>query len=319
MARNQAEPRKIRRLAQHHPYQIGPLEKAVRLAALLAELADDPFLANRLVLKGGTALNLYHGRLDRLSADADLNYVGQVDRAAMEGERAAVYARIEALAQELGYSVAIDLDDPAARVHLLRYTAANGNNDLIKVDLNMLERAPILVPVERRPPPPALEIDGPPVACLQLTELAGSKLATLLLRGACRDLFDVAALSKRTDIDWTLARKIALFHGFLDHVGLETMRLDRATSITQADFDRDLRNLVRKGDSVSLDELKGAALPLAEALVRLDDAEKAFLVELGNGRWEPLLLFGDLPFNPDMARHPGMEWRLRNPHARLPR
>lgn len=280
---------------------------------------EDPFLSERLVLKGGTALNLYHGRLDRLSVDADLNYVGQIDRDAMEAERAAVHARIEAIAQELGYAVAIDVDDHAARVFLLRYTAANGNRDLIKLDLNTLERVPVLVPVERRAPPAMLEIDGPPVACLRLDELAGSKLATLLLRGACRDLFDVASLAGRSDVDWKLARKIAVFHGLLDHVGFETMRLDRVASITQADYDRELRNLLRKGDAVSLDKLRATALPIAEATLRLDDGEEACRRELVAGRWDPGLLFGDLPVNPELAEHPGMKWRLQNPHARLVR
>ena len=289
------------------------------MAALLAELAEDRFLAGRLVLKGGTALNIYHGDLDRLSVDADLNYVGRIDRTEMEAERELMHDHIEAVAEELGYSVAIDLNDHAARVYLLRYIAANGNTDLIKIDLNMLERVPVLVPVDVRPAPPLLEIDGPPVACLQLTELAGSKLATLLLRGACRDLFDVAVLSKRTDIDWVLARKIALFHGFLDHAGLETMLLRRPEDITRTDFDRDLRNLLRKGDSVSLDELKAAVHPSLGTLFPLDDREESFRRELERGRFDLPLLFGDLPINHDLARHPGMEWRLRNPRARLPR
>lgn len=291
----------------------------MRLAAFLAELADDSFLADRLALKGGTALNLYHGHRARLSVDADLNYIGQLDRAAMEAERGPLFDRVEALAREMKYSVQLALDEPAARVYLLRYTGANGNKDHIKLDLNLLERAPLLLPVERRAPPAVLEIEGPPVPCLQLPEVAGSKLATLLLRGACRDLFDVAMLAPRKDVDWTLTRKIAIFHGFLDDVGLGTMRLDRVQDVTQADYDGGLRNLLRKGHEVSLDDLKAAAAPVADTVLRLDAEEEACRQALLRGEWRPRLLFGDHPVNPDLARHPGMAWRLRNPHARMPK
>lgn len=291
----------------------------MRLAAFLAEVADDPFLADRLALKGGTALNLYHGDVARLSVDADLNYIGQLDRAAMEAERGPLFDRVEALAREMDYVGEVALDEPAARVYLLRYTGANGNKDHIKIDLNLLERAPVLLPVQRRTPPAMLEIEGPPVPCLQLPEVAGSKLATLLLRGACRDLFDVAMLAPRKDVDWTLTRKIAIFHGFLGDVGLGTMQLGRLREVTEADYNRELRNLLRKGHEVSLDELRAAAAPVAESVLRLDGGEAACCQALLRGEWSPQLLFGDHPFNPDLTRHPGMEWRLRNPHARMPK
>jgi len=38
-------------------------------------------------LKGGTALNVFHLQLDRLSVDIDLNYVGALDRDTMLKER----------------------------------------------------------------------------------------------------------------------------------------------------------------------------------------------------------------------------------------
>ena len=43
-----------------------------------------PILTERLALKGETALNVFHLALDRLSVDIDLNYIGALDRAAME-------------------------------------------------------------------------------------------------------------------------------------------------------------------------------------------------------------------------------------------
>jgi len=50
-----------------------PLEKVLRLMALLDALSSHPFLKARIALKGGTALNLFHFDVPRLSVDLDLN------------------------------------------------------------------------------------------------------------------------------------------------------------------------------------------------------------------------------------------------------
>ena len=63
------------------------LEKAARLLAVLNAVREQPFLDGKLVLKGGTALNLFVFDVPRLSVDIDLNYVGNASRDAMLEER----------------------------------------------------------------------------------------------------------------------------------------------------------------------------------------------------------------------------------------
>ncbi|MBE3135182.1 MAG: nucleotidyl transferase AbiEii/AbiGii toxin family protein, partial [Acidobacteria bacterium] len=63
------------------------LEKVFRLMALLDALNSHPFLKTRIALKGGTALNLFHFDVPRLSVDIDLNYLGAVDRDTMLAEK----------------------------------------------------------------------------------------------------------------------------------------------------------------------------------------------------------------------------------------
>ena len=60
-----------------------PLEKVFRLMGLLDALNSHPFLKPRIALKGGTALNLFHFEVPRLSVDIDLNYIVAVDRERM--------------------------------------------------------------------------------------------------------------------------------------------------------------------------------------------------------------------------------------------
>ena len=63
------------------------LEKVIRLIDLLNAFKNNEFLQSRIALKGGTALNLFHFDLPRLSVDIDLNYVGSLEREFMLADK----------------------------------------------------------------------------------------------------------------------------------------------------------------------------------------------------------------------------------------
>ena len=67
-------------------FQTEPLEKVILLLELLEAIRSHPFLKERVVLKGGTALNVFKFDVPRLSVDIDLNYIGAVDRDGMLAE-----------------------------------------------------------------------------------------------------------------------------------------------------------------------------------------------------------------------------------------
>jgi predicted nucleotidyltransferase component of viral defense system len=81
------------------------LEKAAQLLGLLNALQSHPFLREKLVLKGGTALNLFVFDVPRLSVDIDLNYVGAEDREGMLAERPKVEQAAQAVFAREGFSV----------------------------------------------------------------------------------------------------------------------------------------------------------------------------------------------------------------------
>ena len=133
----------LQRLADETGHQAGTLEKVLRLLDLLQEIARDRVLADRLVLKGGTALNLFHLGLDRLSVDIDLNHVGALDRAAMEAERPAVDAALDRLLASRGYGVRRRPDEHAGGKWLVRCTSALGGNATLELDVNYMARQPL--------------------------------------------------------------------------------------------------------------------------------------------------------------------------------
>src|SRR3546814_112450 len=91
----------LQRIADETGHQLGTLEKVLRLLDLLQEIARDPVLSERLVLKGGTALNVFHLGLDRLSVDIDLNYIGALDRAVIPAPARRPAASSKVLAKRL--------------------------------------------------------------------------------------------------------------------------------------------------------------------------------------------------------------------------
>ena len=95
-------PAQLERMAAETSFQTEPLEKVLHLLELLEALLSHPFLADRLVLKGGTAINLFVLDLARLSVDVDLNYIGAVDRKTMLAERPKVEKAVQAVCKRQG-------------------------------------------------------------------------------------------------------------------------------------------------------------------------------------------------------------------------
>ena len=134
----------LQRIAGETGHQPGTVEKVLRLLDLLVELNRDPFLGGRLVLKGGTALNVFHLDLDRLSVDIDLNYIGGLDRAVMMRERQDVDAAINRLLGSLGYGVRRQPDEHAGGKWSSRFNSALGGNATLEVDIKGTSKNAIL-------------------------------------------------------------------------------------------------------------------------------------------------------------------------------
>ena len=114
------------------------LEKAMRLLGLLQALRSHPFLKRRLVLKGGTALNLFVFDLPRLSVDVDLNYVGAGERDTMVAERPGVEQAIQAVCGRLGLQVRRRPSEHAGGKWRLTYDSAQGHPGTLELDVNFL-------------------------------------------------------------------------------------------------------------------------------------------------------------------------------------
>ncbi len=219
----------LQRLADETGHQAGTLEKVLRLLNLLQEIAGDRVLADRLVLKGGTALNLFHLDIDRLSVDIDLNYVGALDRAAMEAERPDVDAALDRLLTSQGYGIGRRPDEHAGGKWLARYASALGGNATLEVDVNYMARQP-LFGMARMESLPLGGMRAKDVLVLDLHEIVAGKLVALIDRHAARDLFDARRILSIDGLDWIRIKAAVLAMGASGRRDWRTRSIDAIES-----------------------------------------------------------------------------------------
>ena len=202
----------LQRIAAETRLPAATLEKVLRLLDVLQAIAEDPYLKTRVALKGGTALNVFHLRLDRLSVDIDLNYVGAVDRAAMEADRPLVDEALLRLLEAQGYQVRRQPPGHAGGKWVARYSSALGGGASIEVDLNYMARGPLFgFQMMSSTPLGGVAATGIPV--LDLHEVVAGKLVALADRSAARDLFDARRILETQTLDWSLVRAGVLAWG----------------------------------------------------------------------------------------------------------
>ena len=71
----------ITRLAKENNFTVAGIEKVMRLSNILNDLNNQPEFSGKLLLKGGTAINLLVFDLPRLSVDLDLDFSKNVSKA----------------------------------------------------------------------------------------------------------------------------------------------------------------------------------------------------------------------------------------------
>jgi len=202
----------LQRIAGETGLQAGTLEKVLRLLDVLQEIARDPVLAEKLVLKGGTALNVFHLRLDRLSVDIDLNYVGALDRAVMEVDRPQVDAALNRLLTSQGYAVRRQPDDHAGGKWIARFGSALGGGATLEVDINYMSRQTLFGFARMD----SIDLGGTRavgVPVLDLHEIVAGKLVALIDRRAARDLFDARRILAIPNLDWSAIKAAILAYG----------------------------------------------------------------------------------------------------------
>lgn len=306
------------RAAADTGFPLEPLGKVERLLALLEGLRSHPFLKGRVVLKGGTALNLFVFDVPRLSVDIDLNYVGAADRATMLEERPKIEQAIQAVCGRLGIQIKRAPSDHAGGKWRLSYTSVTGRSGSLELDVNFMLRTPLWghTPSSSRPVGPFV-VDDVPV--LDVHELAAGKLAALFGRTASRDIFDAREILARGGLDRARLRLGFVVYGGINRRDWREISLDDVQT-GEEDVDRRLIPMLRadiaparRQISMWTQQLVAECKDLLAVVLPLEDPERQFLDALNDrGEIIPELLTDAAHLQNLIRTHPGLLWKALN-------
>lgn len=309
----------LRSLAATYGYHPDALEKVLRLIELLREVGRHPLLTRVLVLKGGTALNLFHLSLPRISLDLDFNYIGQVGREQMLAEKASVEGAIETVVGSLGYPTiraGLEVTHASTRWEL-PYAETGGSSDHLEVSVSWIHRVPLLGTVRRlvRPLHPGYATEA---ELLALEEIYAGKVSALLDRAHPRDLYDVAQILGITGaFRHDRARPVALFYLALSSDDPRPRGLSNMLTITDQNIRRYLYPLLRRGEVPSKDSLLTIVTPHLKTLLDLSKQEEAFFDAVARGESQTALLFPDPGIAARAGSSPALDWKLLNAREHL--
>ena len=268
----------------------------VRLLPIVAEETD-------FALKGGTAINLFHRDLPRLSVDIDLTYLPI-------GERAASLAAIDAAMDRIASNVerlvpgAVPRRMPGGGGHETRLLVRLDQAQ-VKIEVSPVARGTLHAPKAMQTSETVQEQYGyAEIQVVSFEDLYGGKLHAALDRQHPRDLFDIALLYENEGMDDQLLRAFLVYlacsnrppHELIDP-GLPD--LDRA-------YLQEFAGMTRI--AVSADGLQATRSRLiTDIQSRLDENAADFLLSLHDG--QPNFEAIGLPQALDL---PAVQWKLKN-------
>lgn len=309
---------KLTAQAEATGFRADVLEKVAHLLGLLEAFGRHPFLRGKLVLKGGTALNLFVFNVPRLSVDIDLNYVGAEDRDNMLAERPKIEQAIQAVCAREGFTVRRMPQEHAGGKWSLRYQGAAGQGGNLEVDLNFMYRVP-LWPVTISDSYPIGAWQATQIPILDIHELAAGKLAALLARQQARDLFDSHILLQMDSLDPDRLRTAFVVYGAMNRKDWRTVTVDDV-SWDSTELARQLIPTLRgKASAVHEPNYEYGTRLVEECrqslsvVLPFSGAERAFLDQLlDHGNVDSTILTADKKLQQRIRKQPLLEWKAVN-------
>ncbi|MDF1655630.1 MAG: nucleotidyl transferase AbiEii/AbiGii toxin family protein [Coxiellaceae bacterium] len=302
--------------AETKGYRPEILEKVYRLLGLLDIFMATPYLKKRLVLKGGTAINLFcTANLPRLSLDIDFNYVGSIDRQVMLAEKVAIKRVILDLCRRQGYTLYRNPGAHAGGKMILIYTSLLGANGRLELDLNYLYRR-ALWPVQWMQSKGWMKSVG--VNVLDIHELAAGKLCALLEREAARDLYDSHNLLTQWGLDNKKLRQTFTVYAGMRKGSWRQINVDMIQYSVKGIRNKlipVLRRDIIPGTTYALierwaDDLVTSCKQAFQSILPFNEPEKDFLQSIEEyGEIRPEFLSADEVFCEAVSNHPALRWR----------
>ena len=287
------------------------IEKVIRLLDVLDFIFTKSSFKDALSLKGGTAINLVHTYLKRLSVDIDLDYHQHLDKEKTIEDRKLILQELDDYMEKAGYSISNKSRGSAIlSSRTYSYFSASNNNDNIKVEINFIDRISLYPNTITK-----IEYFGRTINIVSplKEELYGMKIAALIDRSKPRDLYDADYLfSNLKNVDLDILRKTTVFYLSLDGIyKIDGRTFNNIKAISSAAIKKELFPVLKKGEKFDLIESQERVIKNLINLLSLDRREILYLEEFYKGNYDPRLLF-DSFVALRAEKHPMAKWRALN-------
>lgn len=293
------------------------LEKVYRLCDILDYINKEQLLSKHLVLKGGTAINLFITDMPRLSVDIDLDFNENCNKEEMLEQRNVITNLIKLYMENNNYILEGNTKNVAALDSMVySYVNDHGNKDVIKIEINYLMRNHILKTKRVNKHIDVLDRDIS-MTILDKVELYGAKIKALIERGVARDLFDIANMIKVNlidDKDISLLKKCFIFYitvGNSKSKEYVKIDYDKINKLKFIDVKRKLLPVLNNGMFYDLENEKILVKEYLDKLLVLNKNEKEYIEEFKKGKYKPELLFDDNEIIERIKNHPMALWKIK--------
>lgn len=290
------------------------IEKVIRLLDVLKFVFSESSFKDKLLLKGGTAINLVHTNLKRLSVDIDLDYFGSLDKDKTIKDRELLEQELDSFMINDEYDISSNSRSSFALFSkIYKYRNTSGNTDTIKVDVNFMDRAhlysPLITTINYFNKAVTLRTPA-------IEELFGMKINALIDRSKPRDLYDSVFVVNNFELfKKDMLRKAVVFYLSLNNIfEITSSSFDKIKTINHKSVKKELIPVLKKGEIFNLEETQKNVIELLKGLLILADKEKLYLSELSKGNYNPSLLFDERTAS-NVQNHPMAKWRVAN-HTR---
>ena len=140
----------VESIARSTGFRFETVERVLRLLGVLSHLDTHELSTGKWLLKGGTALNLLHLNVPRLSVDIDINYVADLTVEALVGARKQFEQVLVSCCEREGCSIKRAPTEHAGGKFRFRFSSVLGGTQNLEVDVNYVARVPLLGSERRR-------------------------------------------------------------------------------------------------------------------------------------------------------------------------
>ena len=256
---------------------------------------------NRFALKGGTAINLFHRNMPRLSVDIDLTYLPLEPRDVFLDNLTQAMASFTYAAEAKGLVVNQRLQTQ----HIVKLIISN-NSTTIKVEPNTILRGSVFPTCETELVNVAQDefLQTQTVKMLSIADLYGGKICAALDRQHPRDLFDIKLLLENEGITTPIRQAFIVYLAS----GSRPMSELLAPNLLDLSDTFNKEFIGMTNIAITYKTLLGIRQQLIDIIKHdLQPNEKAFLISIKSAKpqWDLLPLAG-------LDKLPAIQWKLIN-------